>query len=57
MLESGEWVCKLSYLKAITNAEFLDIAANVAELDQIAQNGGPEFEALQNDLDQLIQFY
>jgi hypothetical protein len=57
MIETSEWVCKLSYLKAITQAEYLDIQANGEELEQMAQNGGPEFFALQSDLDELIKQY
>lgn len=57
MIETSEWVCKLSHLKAITQAEYFDIQANGQELDQIAQNGGPDFFALQSDLDELIKHY
>jgi hypothetical protein len=57
MLETNEWICKLSYLKAITTAKYSDMDANVKDLDQIMEAQGPEFFALQSDLDQLVSHY
>lgn len=57
MIETNEWVCKFTYLQAITQAEQADIRATLVHIDRIENAGGPELHAILQDLDDLIQCY
>jgi hypothetical protein len=57
MNQTSEWVCKLSSLLDFTRAEKTDLDVTVSELDRIAVENGVEFEAIQSDLQALINCY
>jgi hypothetical protein len=57
MNQTSEWICKLTSLQEFTRAEQSDLTATMDELDGIEQVRGEEYEALQYDLESLINCY
>jgi hypothetical protein len=57
MNQTSEWICKLSSLQEFTRAEVVDLGAVVGELDMIELNKGVEYDAIQSDLQNLIDCY
>lgn len=57
MNQTSEWICKLSSLQEFTRAEQADLRMAVSELDGIESERGVECEALQYDLQQIIDYY
>jgi hypothetical protein len=57
MNQTSEWICKLSSLQEFTRAEQADLSATVDELDQIESEKGVEYDAIQYDLQNLIDCY
>ena len=57
MNQTSEWICKLSSLQEFTRAEQADLRMAISELDGIESERGVECEALQYDLQQIIDYY
>lgn len=57
MNQTSEWICKISSLQEFTRAEQIDLSVTVGELDRIESEGGLECDAIQLDLQGLIDCY
>ena len=57
MNETGEWICKYLYLMELTAGELRDIVQIRQEIDDFQSTAGPDFEALQSDLRDLVACY
>jgi hypothetical protein len=57
MNQTSEWICKLSSLQEFTRAEQTDLGVVVSELDRIELEKGVEYEAIQSDIQTLIDCY
>jgi hypothetical protein len=57
MNQTSEWICKISALQEFTRAERADLSATISELDQIESERGVEYEAIQYDLQDLVNCY
>ena len=57
MNQTSEWICKLSFLQEFTRAELTDLGAVVSELDKMEVERGVEYNAIQFDLQKLMDYY
>lgn len=57
MNQTSEWICKISSLQEFTRAERTDLSLTVGELDRIEEEKGAEFDAIQFDLQTLVDCY
>lgn len=57
MNQTSEWICKLSSLQEFTRAELTDLGVVVSELDKMEVERGVEYDAIQSDLQKLMDYY
>ena len=57
MNQTSEWRCKISSLQHFTRAEHIDLSTIVNQLDGIESERRVEYDAIQYDLNELMNCY